>query len=480
MIWIFSVVAVLAISGAIGMHLAHFREAYTEMTGMMAGMTMGMLNGFVLGFALAAATNSMFWGNLVGIILGLGLGVYFGRPGGVMGVMDGGMGGVMGGSMGAMLAVMLAFPKEYLYWTASLLGAIYVAGMVGLVILIERSAPGHAALHRLAPFFTRAILLEMAEASQAAALADEPTGAVETDYGLSVSAPGRSGERENPAKQRKLVDYYALLDISHNASHDDVTEAYLEAIEGADEAHAARLERAWEVLTDPQRRRSYDRKLATSEIPPRPIDVPTPSVAAAAAPISPGRRSVPVTVQVPGKEVAAQPGRGTGGQATNGATKGSAGGSSGGKNSQNRRGDNAGGKGAARKQGQGSRQTAQKRQVGFAALPQQRRASPVSWVGGLALVVILFGLGWWVLSTGAAAGAGRGAGTVAGVQSGAGGESLAQLDSQAVVAPVGTDGKQTIDIVLDSATFQYKPSVVKVKQGIPVHFNLSVINGDPG
>ncbi len=45
---------------------------------------------------------------------------------------------------------------------------------------------------------------------------------------------------------------------------------------------------------------------------------------------------------------------------------------------------------------------------------------------------------------------------------------------------MGADGKQTLDVVLNSATFQYEPKVVKVKQGAPVQFNLSVINGDPG
>ena len=102
----------------------------------------------------------MFWGNVFGILLGLSLGLYFGRPGGLMGIMDGAMGGVMGGSMGAMLAVMLAFPRDAQSWTAILLGAVYVAGMLGLVVLIEQSAPGHAAFHRLLPMFARAVAIE--------------------------------------------------------------------------------------------------------------------------------------------------------------------------------------------------------------------------------------------------------------------------------------------------------------------------------
>src|SRR5207244_1056326 len=104
----------------------------------------------------AGVSGNMGWGNFFGILLGLGLGLYFGRAGGLMGIMDGAMGGIMGGSMGAMLSVMVRFPVESLFWTAVLLSAIYVAGMIGLVVLIERSAPEHAALHRLAPLFPRA------------------------------------------------------------------------------------------------------------------------------------------------------------------------------------------------------------------------------------------------------------------------------------------------------------------------------------
>lgn len=169
MIWLLYMAAVLLVSGMVGLHLGRFRAAYTEMTGMMAGMTMGMLNGFLLGFGAAAAASAfslgpaMFWGNAVGIGLGLALGAYFGRAGGLMGVMDGAMGGLMGGSMGAMLAVMLSFPDWALLGTAALLGVVYLAGMFGLVLLIERSAPAHAALHRLAPWFTRAVAAEVAE-----------------------------------------------------------------------------------------------------------------------------------------------------------------------------------------------------------------------------------------------------------------------------------------------------------------------------
>jgi hypothetical protein len=199
MIWLLYMAAVQLISGVVGLHLGRFRAAYTEMTGMMAGMTMGMLNGFLLGFGAAAAASAfglgpaMFWGNALGILLGLGLGAYFGRAGGLMGIMDGAMGGLMGGSMGAMLAVMLSFPDWALLGTAALLGVVYLAGMFGLVLLIEKSAPEHAALHRLAPWFTRAVATEVAEVTAAA-----EEGARGTAAGAVAASPHR-GVRRPPA-----------------------------------------------------------------------------------------------------------------------------------------------------------------------------------------------------------------------------------------------------------------------------------------
>lgn len=209
--WLVYGAVVLIISGVIGLHLGRFREAYTEMTGMMAGMMMGMLNGFMLGYAAAAATASMFWGNMFGILLGLAMGVYFGRAGSLMGILDGGMGGVMGGSMGAMLGVMLIFPEYGLYWTAVLLGVIYILGMAGLVALIEQSAPGHAALHRLMPMFTRAIAQEVAEESYepvAPSRRQRPTAAV-------ASPPGPAAHMSN-AKPRTHKTRYTPPQKSTN------------------------------------------------------------------------------------------------------------------------------------------------------------------------------------------------------------------------------------------------------------------------
>ncbi len=235
MVWLVYSAVILIISAIVGLHLSRFREAYTEMTGMMAGMTIGMLNGFVLGFAAGAYFTSMFWGNLTGILLGLALGVYFGRAGGLMGMMDGGMGGVMGGSMGAMLALMIIYPTYGLIWTTVLLTAIYVVGMASLVVLIERSAPGHRALHKLAPFFTSAVAEEIEEAK---------------------AQPG--------AGIAYFDDYYTFLGIERTAGMQEINDAYLDVLSLADDYTIARAERALSILSDPSRRRAYDARLETA------------------------------------------------------------------------------------------------------------------------------------------------------------------------------------------------------------------------
>ncbi|HMA35410.1 MAG TPA: hypothetical protein VKY74_13145 [Chloroflexia bacterium] len=263
--WIGYAVVVLILSGIIGRHLGRFHEAYTEMTGMMAGMTMGMLNGFVLGYCAAAATNSMFWGNLFGILLGLTLGLYFGRGGGLMGIMDGAMGGVMGGSMGAMLAVMVRFPDEAFLATGVLLGAIYVAGMIGLVVLIEQQAPAHAHLHRLAPLFAR----------------------------VAPTAPG------DPLLQREpdapgLVNYYEMLDLPVQATTREIALAYRTYIVDADEPARALADVALATLCDSGTRARYDRELAVAagrgECCPPPRRTPVPAGRPTTTQPAPGSR----------------------------------------------------------------------------------------------------------------------------------------------------------------------------------------------
>ncbi len=466
MIRITYALVVLLISGVIGLHLGRFRKAYTEMTGMMAGMTMGMLNGFLLGYASAAALAlgaSMFWGNLFGILLGIAMGVYFGRAGGLMGILDGGMGGVMGGSMGAMLAVMVAFPREAVYWTGLLLAVIYIAGMAGLVALIEQSAPEHAALHRVMPMFTRAVAVEAAEEAEAS--------------GRATRAAGSS------AKERRLVDYYALLDVYTDATDDEIEAAYLELIDDADDATAARLGRAVAVLTDPQKRWAYDLKLAESQ--------------ATLAPAAPARNGTTVQVAsqgVPQPQTWSEPvtrkpasGAGKSGSGPNNGASGVAGRGGGNAQPQARgqtqqtavqarpagsavRSGSKSSKASGQRQGG---QAVQKQQVRYARQQQaqQNRVISVSWVGGLAILVTVCALGWGVLSA-----SGRANDRVPAPNS----QAATQLEAQAVSAPVGADGKQTLDLVVDGSTRGYKPSVIKVKQGVPVHFNLSLEGGDPG
>ena len=454
--WLFYGAIVLAISVLIGSHLGRFREAYTEMTGMMAGMTMGMLNGFLLGYSAAAATNSMFWGNAFGIMLGLALGAFFGRAGGLMGIMDGAMGGVMGGSMGAMLAVMVVFPREGLFWTAALLGVIYIAGMVGLVVLIEQSAPGHEALHRLMPLFTRAVATEASEEAEAVS--------------RRASSKSTTSSKER-TMERRLVNYYDLLDVYPDALDDEIEEAYLEKLESANDAMAERLERAVIVLTNPQKRRAYDLKLGQS--------VPAVASSYNRATVRTAPQNAPTHEQVTARPA------GTG-RSSYGSGNGAAGAIGNGSSS-------------ARPQGQGYAQqtavqarTAQnskrtksanaakgnkersRQQVRYTRTPQpvqQNTALSISWVTGLVVALVILALGWWAMSGSTGAGA-----RVPSPNS----EAATQLEAQAVVAPIGADGKQTLDLVINSNTISYEPSVIKVKQGVPVRFNLSIKGPDPG
>src|SRR5687768_12711146 len=388
--WLPYGLVVLAISGAVGMHLGKFREAYTEMTGMMAGMAMGMLNGFLLGFAVAAASASMFWGNLFGILLGLAMGVYFGRAGGLMGMLDGGMGGVMGGSMGAMLAVML-FPPYFVLWTALLLSALYLVGMSGLVVLIERSDLRHAALHRTLPWLARA----MAEEAEHRADDIRQTTADRID--------GKA----------RLADYYALLGLARDASAEVVSDAYLDALAASSAEESARLERAYAILSDPQKRAAYDRSLPAADGPgdccPPPRKKSSPATESAST-ASPSRKS---TAAIPARS---------------------------------------------------SRSTAKHTTVTMAPSARstqlrkakrqanQKQESPVSWIGGMAVgVAAVFLAAWWITSGGnpTSNAANQVWEPQMGHVTGPVDVDRAQLDAQAVSAVAGADGVQTLDFVVN-------------------------------
>ena len=522
--WLAYALGVLIVSLVVGAHLGRFRQAYTEMTGMMAGMTMGMLNGFLLGYAAGAATNSMFWGNLFGVLLGLAMGAYFGRAGGLMGIMDGGMGGVMGGSMGAMLALMLVFPREGVLWTALLLALIYTAGMAGLVALIEQSAPQHAALHRLLPVFTRTVRKEVAEEREG-----REEHHVWTERGglatYEQSTPSRGGSQA-PRPPRRLIDYYALLGVPRDASSREISEAYLETLAGLDESDqgaAERLERALAVLTNPHKRRSYDLRLAEATTEARE------NKAVAASSAAPVQRAKEATVRVtsgerpgdlddsgepprspePAQGIVARPVRARSGSPDPGPAGG---GRSGAANGQGRAGragragrgqDPGRGKGAPEARGaqvpdgkrshgqhQGSgdgRARAAKKQQGRYARGRQHveqsRVISIPWAGAVATILLLCALGWWTLSAASSSAIGRSpTGSADGSAGGASAysQAAAQLEAQAVVAPMGADGKQTLDLVVNGDVRSYEPQVIKVKLGVPVRFNLSTKGRDPG
>jgi hypothetical protein len=59
-------------------------------------------------------------------------------------------------------------------------------------------------------------------------------------------------------------------------------------------------------------------------------------------------------------------------------------------------------------------------------------------------------------------------------------QQLSQLEAKAVTAPIDAQGRQTLDFVVNGTTRGYSPNVIKVKQGVPVHFNLSTAGADPG
>ncbi len=421
--WLIYGAAVLAISILVGLHLGRVREAYTEMTGMMAGMTMGMLNGFLLGYTAAAISGSMFWGNLFGIVLGTALGAYYGRAGGLMGIMDGAMGGVMGGSMGAMLLVMLVWPP-FIMWTAVLLAVVYVAGMAGLVALMEKSAPEHAAFHKVLPMFARAVSNEVREETA-----------------------------RTTTRGAYFDDYYTFLGIDRGATPDQITNAYLEQLSLADEATVARAERALSILSDPVRRRAYDTRLdshiASGDCCPPPkkksaVQTAAPAVAAEV----PARLKATGTTKVAPAPVAAQ-----------------------------------------------SRQPERPRQAaGAARKPQGKnrarqleREAPISWVGGVAvLVTATVVLVYWLSNMGsvpAASGAQPGYASNASTASGRTlpAEFVKQLEAQAVPAQIATNGtSQTLDMAVNGDVMSYNPKVIKIKKGVPTNINLSVQGRDPG
>ncbi len=111
------------------------------------------------------------------------------------------------------------------------------------------------------------------------------------------------------------------------------------------------------------------------------------------------------------------------------------------------------------------------------------KQSPISGVGILvgALLVTLL-IAWWAMSNG-------GSPQVSGVNNstlpqmghiqGVPDQGQAALEAEAVTAQI-VDGVQTVDFVVIGDSMSYRPNVIKVKQGMPVRFNVSVEGRDPG
>ena len=74
-------------------------------------------------------------------------------------------------------------------------------------------------------------------------------------------------------RSRRHVDYYTLLGVPIDATFRDIEQAYWQAAKTRREL-LARLNEAYEVLSDPNRRLAYDEQRAASK-----DDTPTPPVA---------------------------------------------------------------------------------------------------------------------------------------------------------------------------------------------------------
>jgi plastocyanin domain-containing protein len=87
---------------------------------------------------------------------------------------------------------------------------------------------------------------------------------------------------------------------------------------------------------------------------------------------------------------------------------------------------------------------------------------------------------WWLSNSGTAQLAPQRAWTDNGSELPA--EFVKNLEAQAVPATLAANGSaQTLDFAVNGNALTYKPKVVKVKQGVPVSMNLSVLEGrDPG
>ena len=225
-------------------------------------------------------------------------------------------------------------------------------------------------------------------------------------------------KRTADSPPRRLVDYYRFLGVPQDATTAGIVEAYLGKAQDPDLRVQERAEQALTALSDPATRAAYDQDLAVSQA--------AHSGAARREAGAPGPRQAGAEKRAGSVQV-----RPTGAPVARNAT------------------------------------------TGRMPLPPAPPATVINlnWRWALAVIPVLLIIGALMVGNsngGSNAGAGRSAAAVS-----------AGTLAQAVPAVVGADGVQTLNVLLNGDTFQYEPKVIKVKQGVPVRFNLSV-KGDPG
>lgn len=89
---------------------------------------------------------------------------------------------------------------------------------------------------------------------------------------------------------RRVIDYYRFLGVPRDASPDQIVEAYLAKAQVPDPPTQERAERALAILSNPAKRREYDRALAAQATP----RAPGPSRPGARNPAPPAARVIPV------------------------------------------------------------------------------------------------------------------------------------------------------------------------------------------
>jgi hypothetical protein len=99
----------------------------------------------------------------------------------------------------------------------------------------------------------------------------------------------------------------------------------------------------------------------------------------------------------------------------------------------------------------------------------ENKVISVPRIGGLLFLLVAGLFGWWALSS-----------SVPAAPAAPTSSEQVALEAEAVTAPIGQDGKQTLDLAVNGDTWGYEPNVIKVKQGVPVHINLSTKGADPG